>query len=95
MNEKYRIVVDAGHGGVDSGAISGNLLEKDFNLQAANYMYNRFKELGVPVVITRDTDKTLSRAERINLMKSLGTDPNVIILSNHINSSGGEFSYSS
>ncbi len=40
MNEKYRIVVDAGHGGVDSGAVSGNLQEKDFNLQAANYMYN-------------------------------------------------------
>ena len=90
MNEKYRIVVDAGHGGVDSGAVSGNLKEKDFNLQAANYMYNRFKELGVPVVITRDTDKTLSRAERINTMKSLGTDPNVIVLSNHINAGGGE-----
>ena len=29
MNEKYRIVVDAGHGGVDSGAVSGNLKEKD------------------------------------------------------------------
>ena len=90
MNEKYRIVVDAGHGGVDSGAVSGNLLEKDFNLQAANYMYNRFKELGVPVTITRDTDKTLSRQERINTMKSLGTDPNVIVLSNHINAGGGE-----
>lgn len=90
MNDKYRIVVDAGHGGVDSGAVSGNLLEKDFNLEAANYMYNRFKELGVPVTITRDTDKTLSRSERINTMKSLGTDPNVIILSNHINAGGGE-----
>ncbi len=90
MNEKYRIVVDAGHGGVDSGAVSGNLQEKDFNLQAANYMYNRFKELGVPVTITRDTDKTLSRAERLNTMRSLGTDPNVIILSNHINAGGGE-----
>ena len=64
--------------------------EKDFTLEAANYMYNRFKELGVPVTITRDTDKTLSRQERINTMKSLGTDPNVIILSNHINAGGGE-----
>ena len=90
MNDKYRIVVDAGHGGVDSGAVSGNLQEKDFNLEAANYMYNRFKELGVPVTITRDTDKTLSRAERLNTMKSLGTDPNVIVLSNHINAGGGE-----
>ena len=53
-------------------------------------MYNRFKELGIPVVITRDTDKTLSRQERLNIMRSLGTDPNVIILSNHINAGGGE-----
>ena len=94
MNDKYRIVVDAGHGGVDSGAVSGNLQEKDFTLQAANYMYNRFKDLGVPVTITRDTDKDLTRVERLNTMRSLGTNPNVIILSNHINAGGGEFPYS-
>ena len=86
----YRIVVDAGHGGEDPGAISGNLKEKDYTLKAANYMYDRFKELGVPVTITRDTDKTLTRGERLNTMKSLGTDPNVIVLSNHINAGGGE-----
>ena len=92
MNDKYRIVVDAGHGGVDSGAVSGNLLEKDLNLQAANYMYNRFKELGVPVAITRDTDKTLTRNERLNIMhNTFGNDPNVIVLSNHINAGGGVF----
>ena len=90
MNE-YRIVVDAGHGGEDPGAISGNLKEKDFTLRAANYMYNRFRELGVPVVITRNTDKTLTRNERLNIMRnSFGTDPNVIILSNHINAGGGD-----
>ncbi len=86
----YRIVVDAGHGGEDPGAVSGNLKEKDFTLKAANYMYNRFRELGVPVTITRDTDRTLSRNERLNTMRSLGTDPNVIILSNHINAGNGE-----
>ena len=90
-NNGYRIVVDAGHGGSDPGAVSGNLKEKDFTLQAANYMYNRFKELGVPVAITRDTDKTLSRTERLNTMRNtFGNDPNVIVLSNHINAGGGE-----
>ena len=59
-------------------------------------MYNRFKELGVPVAITRDTDKTLTRNERLNTMRNtFGNDPNVIVLSNHINAGGGEFSYSS
>ena len=87
----YRIVVDAGHGGSDPGAVNGNIKESDLNLQAALYMYNRFKELGVPVVITRDTDRTLTRSERLNTMNnSFGNDPNVIILSNHINAGGGE-----
>lgn len=86
----YKIIVDAGHGGEDPGAVSGNLKEKDFNLKAANYMYNRFKELGVPVAITRDSDVTLTRQERLNTMtNTFGTSPNVIILANHINSGGG------
>lgn len=80
---------DTCHGGEDPGAISGNLKEKDFNLKAANYMYNRFKELGVPVAITRDSDVTLTRQERLNTMtNTFGTSPNVIILANHINSGG-------
>lgn len=55
-------------------------------------MYNRFKELGVPVAITRDSDVTLTRQERLNTMtNTFGTSPNVIILTNHINSGGGEF----
>lgn len=87
----YKVIVDAGHGGDDPGAISGNLKEKDFNLEAANYMYNRFRELGVPVAITRDVDKTLTREERLNTMNNtFGNGPEVIILSNHINSGGGD-----
>ena len=89
----YRIVVDAGHGGEDPGAVSGNLREKDFNLRAANYMYQRFQELGIPVVSTRTDDVTLTREERLNTMRSLGTDSQVIILANHINSGGEEFSF--
>ena len=86
----YRIVVDAGHGGDDPGAVYGGLQEKNFNLEAANYMYRRFQDLGLPVAITRTDDTTLTREERLNTMRSLGTDSQVIILSNHINSGGGE-----
>ena len=87
----YRIVVDAGHGGSDPGAVSGNLRESDFNLEAALYMYDRFKELGVPVAITRDTDRTLTRSERLSTMTdTFGNDEKVIILSNHINAGGGD-----
>lgn len=96
MDERKAIgvVVDAGHGGDDPGAVGNNLKEKDLNLQAALYMYNRLKELGVPVVITRDTDETLGRDERVRrILDAFGNDPNVIVVSNHINAGGEGFSY--
>ena len=84
-------IKDASHGGSDPGAVSGGLREKDFTLKAANYMYDRFKELGVPVAITRDDDTTLSRAERLSTMTdTFGNDSKVIVLSNHINAGGGD-----
>ncbi len=93
MNERAtkKVIVDAGHGGSDPGAIYGNYKEKDFNLEAANYIYNRLNELGIPTYITRDTDETFSRQERINRMLGpFGNNEDVIILSNHINAGGGE-----
>lgn len=87
----YKIVVDAGHGGADPGAVSGLLKEKDFTLRAAKYMYNRFKQLGIPVYITRDTDETLSKAERVKrILNAFGNRDDVILISNHINAGGGD-----
>ena len=87
----YKIVVDAGHGGVDPGAVNGNLQEKDLTLEAALYMYDRFKQLGVPVVITRDFDEDLSRADRLKRAnEAFGGDPNTVLISNHINAGGGD-----
>ncbi len=87
----YSIVVDAGHGGEDPGAINGNIYEKDFTLEVSEYMYDRFKELGIPVTLTRDTDRTLDRNERVDrILSAYGNEPNVIVLSNHINAGGGD-----
>lgn len=83
-------ITGASHGGDDPGAVAGNLQEKNFNLEAANYMYQRFQDLGIPVISTRTDDRTLTREERLNTMRSLGTDSQVIILANHINSGGGD-----
>lgn len=92
MNDNIKkVVVDAGHGGVDSGAVNGNIYEKNFNLEVANYIYDRLKQLGVPVYITRDTDETLDRNERVNrILNAFGNSSDVIVLSNHINAGGGE-----
>ncbi|MDD4608241.1 MAG: LysM peptidoglycan-binding domain-containing protein [Bacilli bacterium] len=85
------IVIDPGHGGEDPGAVGSGLLEKDINLAISQVMYNRFNELGIPVAITRTTDETLPPNERVQrILNAFGNNPNVIVISNHINSGGGE-----
>ena len=71
------------------GAVNGNLKEKDYTLKVSLYMYDRFKQLGVPVAITRDTDRTLSRDERVNsILDAFGNSSDVVLISNHINAGG-------
>ena len=85
------IVIDPGHGGLDGGAVGSDILEKDYNLQISRYMYDRFKELGVPVYLTRDSDITLNPNDRVNKVLSyFGSNPNVIVISNHLNAGGGD-----
>ena len=92
MNEMFAgVVIDPGHGGVDSGAIGGDTLEKDFNLLISRYMYNRFRELGIPVYLTRDSDVTLDPSDRVKKVLSFfGNNPNVVVISNHVNAGGGD-----
>lgn len=92
MNEQLLgIVIDPGHGGNDSGAIGSNMYEKDYNLLISNYMYDRLKELNIPVSITRNSDTTLSPKERTDeILSFYGNNPNVIVISNHLNAGGGE-----
>ena len=88
MNTK--IIVDAGHGGNDSGAVNGNIKEKDLTLQAAKYIDRRLKELGINSELTRDDDEYLPREDRIRRINSLTNNQPAILISNHINAGGGE-----
>lgn len=92
-NDLVGVIVDAGHGGMDSGAIGNGLQEKDLNLQASTYMYNRLRELGIPAKMTRDEDEYLPKNDRIKKVKELyNNSPNTILVANHINSGGAEVS---
>lgn len=85
------IVIDAGHGGTDGGASGNGIVEKDLNLLISKYMEQRFRELGIPVTMTRETDETLTPTERTNRIKeAYGDRPGVIVISNHINAGGGD-----
>lgn len=90
MNNSIRgIVIDAGHGGDDPGAIGNGIVEKDYTLKISKYMYDRLKESGIPVMLTRDSDITLSPTERVNRVKNaFGPYENVLVISNHINAGG-------
>ena len=85
------IVIDAGHGGSDPGAVGNGIKEKDYTLAISKYMYDRFKELGVPVSMTRTNDTTLSPSERTKKVKGFyGEGKDVIVISNHLNAGGGD-----
>ena len=87
-----QVVIDAGHGGTDSGAVSSSgVKEKDLNLMIAQYMYQQFKNKGIPVTLIRETDETISPTERVQrILKAYGDNPNVVVISNHINAAGSE-----
>jgi len=54
------IVVDAGHGGIDSGANRPGVLEKDINLAIALALKDELNQNGAKVVLSRQTDIELS-----------------------------------
>ncbi|MGI6309166.1 MAG: LysM peptidoglycan-binding domain-containing protein [Bacilli bacterium] len=84
------IVIDPGHGGTDPGATSSQIIEKDLNLLISQYQADRFRELGIPTTLTRTTDETLNPTERVRrVLQAYGNNPNIIVLSNHINAGGG------
>ena len=86
-----KVVIDPGHGGTDPGALGNGLKEKDYTLKISKYMANRFKELGIPVELTREEDITLSPSERTSrVLNAFGNDPEVIVVSNHLNAGGGD-----
>ena len=50
------IILDAGHGGFDSGATSGSVVEKDINLQIALKLRDTLAFQGYTVIMTREQD---------------------------------------
>lgn len=82
------VVIDAGHGGHDPGAISpdGRLREKDITLQVALAIRDALVASGkVRVALTRDDDRYLIHRERFGIARQLGAD---LFISIHCDSAG-------
>lgn len=85
METEFELVLDAGHGGVDSGAVKGSRQEEFYTLMVTLYEYKRFKELGVNVGLTRDSDKDLTPEKRTALARK-----GKYCISNHLNAGGAD-----
>lgn len=85
------VVLDSGHGGNDQGSSGNGIIEKDLTLKISQYMYDRFKALGVPVKMTRTSDVDLEPNDRPGVvLDKFGNGKDVVVISNHINAGGGE-----
>lgn len=80
----YTIVVDAGHGGLNTGAVgySGKTLEKDNNLPIAMALAELLRQSGAEVLMVRDKDVHVSLADRVSLGNNYDAD---ILVSVHCN----------
>lgn len=85
------VVLDSGHGGNDQGSSGNGIIEKDLTLKISQYMYDRFKALGVPVKMTRTSDVDLEPNDRPGVvLDKFGNGKDVVVISNYINAGGGE-----
>jgi N-acetylmuramoyl-L-alanine amidase len=84
--KRYRIVVDAGHGGKDPGAIArGGLQEKTIVLDIAKRLKRKLEAMGgYEVILTRNRDRYLELEERARIANRKDAD---IFVSIHANAS--------
>lgn len=60
VEQKNVVVLDAGHGGMDSGKVAvNNVLEKDINLKIVYFLKAELEEQGIIVVLTRENEEGL------------------------------------
>lgn len=82
------LIIDPGHGGRDPGGGSNKYWkEKAMALKISQYQYQRFNELGIETVLTRNVDVEIKSNPRARIVRDSGAK---YCLSNHINAGGGQ-----
>lgn len=77
------VVIDAGHGGRDPGAVRGSIYEKDFNLDIALRLERLLKKNGINTYMMRQNDSFINLYERAYIANELNA---ALFLSIHNNS---------
>jgi len=81
---KRKVVIDAGHGGSDAGAIRNGVYEKYITLDVAKRVESLLKAQGYGVLMTRSDDSYVSLQDRVAFSEAYMPD---IFVSIHVNSS--------
>ena len=78
------IMLDAGHGGKDPGAMGNGITEKDVTLTLTKLLGDRLKKQGFTVLYTRENDSTVALDQRPVIANNKKAD---LFISLHVNSS--------
>jgi N-acetylmuramoyl-L-alanine amidase len=81
---KGQIVIDAGHGGAEPGALRAGIYEKNITIEIARKVKRNLERAGISVVMTREADESVSLKERTVITNTVMPDAFVSI---HVNSS--------
>jgi len=85
MNKKYKICLDSGHGGKDSGAINRDIYEKDIALSITKKLYQRLLDSPYKPFLTRDDDYYMGINKRWKMANKQFVDIFISIHCNAVN----------
>lgn len=86
-SKNYRVVIDAGHGGNDSGAVGGGYREKDLVLSVAKKLQRILEREGYKVYMTRSDDYFVTLGNRTRFSNKRDAD---LFVSIHANAVGNK-----
>ena len=89
-DDVYDIVIDPGHGGVDTGAVNGKYHESKYTLEYSKALYDALKEEGLKVKLTREDENGIDhygKGSRTGIPYEVKAK---LMLSIHLNSSPGK-----
>lgn len=82
LSNKFKVIIDPGHGGEDLGAAYFGYQEKDLALKIAKKVVNLLRKQNIPTILTRTTDITVPLEKRASLAQNYDG----LYVSIHINS---------
>lgn len=89
LNNKYKVFIDAGHGGSDPGSVANGVEEADLNLAVAKLVKEKLNAKGIDVLMSRETDIFYSLGQRGEMSNDY--DPDVFVSIHHNSASSSAY----